>query len=88
VRNGDGVYGLRRALVLAGVESQVMSLWQVSDEATRDLMVAYYQRLQAGEGRTEALRQVQLRLLRGSVWPHPFFWASFIQSGDWRPLAP
>jgi len=88
VRNGEGVYGLRRALVLAGVESQVMSLWQVSDEATRDLMVAYYQRLQAGEGRTEALRQVQLSLLRGSVWPHPFFWASFIQSGDWRPLAP
>jgi CHAT domain-containing protein len=88
VRNGDGVYGLRRALVLAGVESQVMSLWQVSDEATRDLMVAYYQRLRAGEGRTEALRQVQLSMLHGPTWQHPFFWASFIQSGDWRPLAP
>jgi CHAT domain-containing protein/tetratricopeptide (TPR) repeat protein len=88
VQNGDGVYGLRRALVLAGVESQVMSLWQVSDEATRDLMVAYYQRLQAGEGRTEALRQVQLSMLRGQAWQHPFFWASFIQSGDWRTLAP
>jgi CHAT domain-containing protein len=55
VKNGDGVYGLRRALVLAGAESQVMSLWQVSDMATRDLMVAYYKRLQAGEGRTAAL---------------------------------
>jgi CHAT domain-containing protein/Tfp pilus assembly protein PilF len=88
VRMGDGVYGLRRALVLAGVESQVMSLWQVSDEATRDLMVAYYQRLQAGEGRTDALRQVQLSMLRGPAWQHPFFWASFIQSGDWRKLAP
>ena len=88
VRNGDGVYGLRRALVLAGVESQVMSLWQVSDAATRDLMVAYYQRLQAGEGRTEALRQVQLSMLRGPMWQHPFFWASFIQSGDWRQLTP
>ena len=87
VRNGEGVYGLRRALVLAGVESQVMSLWQVSDEATRDLMVAYYQRLQAGEGRTEALRQVQLSMLHGPTWPHPFFWASFIQLGDWRALS-
>ena len=66
IKTGDGVYGLRRALVLAGAESQLMSLWQVSDEATRDLMVAYYKRIQAGEGRSEALRQVQLEMLRGT----------------------
>ncbi|MFN2511242.1 MAG: tetratricopeptide repeat protein [Pyrinomonadaceae bacterium] len=67
IKNGEGVYGLRRALVLAGSESQVMSLWQVSDAATRDLMAAYYQRLQAGEGRTEALRQVQLEMIKSGV---------------------
>jgi CHAT domain-containing protein len=78
------VYGLRRALVLAGSDSQVMSLWKVSDSATRDLMIGFYQRLQAGEGRAEALRNVQLAMLRGSRWTHPFFWASFIESGDWR----
>ncbi|MCA1633230.1 MAG: CHAT domain-containing protein, partial [Acidobacteria bacterium] len=107
VRSGEGVYGLRRALVLAGSESQVMSLWQVDDAATRDLMVAYYKRLEAGEGRTEALRAVQLEMLGGgskavggpsralsSRGPgatanrsHPFFWASFIQSGDWRSMS-
>ncbi|HYX41175.1 MAG TPA: CHAT domain-containing protein, partial [Pyrinomonadaceae bacterium] len=109
VLNGEGVYGLRRALVLAGAESQVMSLWQVSDEATRALMVEYYRRLQAGAGRAAALRQVQLQMLRsrGSRvsaptrgltdainnasaahdWHHPFYWASFIQSGAWQPLA-
>jgi CHAT domain-containing protein/Tfp pilus assembly protein PilF len=107
VKNGEGVYGLRRALVLAGAESQVMSLWQVSDEATRDLMIGYYKRLQAGEGRTEALRAVQLEMLRGGrderdaedrglstkrrgqmkqSRSHPFFWSSFIQSGDWRSM--
>lgn len=98
VKNGNGVYGLRRALVLAGAESEVMSLWQVSDEATRDLMISYYKRLQAGEGRTEALRAVQLEMLRGGEQSlkdegrlkqnrsHPFFWASFIQSGDWRSI--
>jgi CHAT domain-containing protein/tetratricopeptide (TPR) repeat protein len=86
-RNGEGVYGLRRALVLAGSESQVMSLWQVSDIATRDLMIAYYQRLQAGEGRADALRKVQLGIAHGdSSRAHPFFWAGFIQSGDWRAL--
>ena len=66
VQNGDGVYGLRRALVLAGSESQVMTLWQVSDDATRDLMIEYYRRLQAGTGRGEALRGVQLALLSGA----------------------
>ncbi|MBI4752604.1 MAG: tetratricopeptide repeat protein, partial [Acidobacteria bacterium] len=45
VKNGDGVYGLRRALVLAGSESQMISLWSVSDQATRELMVDYYTRL-------------------------------------------
>jgi CHAT domain-containing protein len=85
-RGGEGVYGLRRALVLAGSESQVMSLWQVSDTATRDLMIAYYRRLRAGEGRADALRQVQLDMLRtDAARAHPFYWASFIQSGDWRP---
>jgi CHAT domain-containing protein len=86
-RNGEGVYGLRRALVLAGSESQVMSLWQVSDVATRELMIAYYQRLRSHEGRAEGLRNVQLAMLRGQGnRVHPFYWASFIESGDWRRL--
>ncbi len=50
VRNGDGVYGLRRALVLAGSESQLMSLWPVADRSTRDLMIGYYTRLTQGRG--------------------------------------
>ena len=110
VKNGAGVYGLRRALVLAGSESQVMSLWQVSDAATRDLMQVYYTRLQRGEGRTEALRQVQLEMLNNGAavqggneqqrglmgagevktlavnYRHPYYWASFIQSGAWTAI--
>ena len=53
--------------------------------ATRELMIAYYQRLRAREGRAEALRNVQLAMLRGKAnRVHPFYWASFIESGDWR----
>ena len=66
VKNGAGVYGLRRALVLAGSETHVLSLWQVSHDATRDLMVAYYKLLEAGGSRTEALRQVQLMMIGGA----------------------
>jgi CHAT domain-containing protein/tetratricopeptide (TPR) repeat protein len=86
VRVGDGVYGLRRALVIAGAESQVMSLWSVSDTATRDLMIDYYTRLQKGDGRGEALRDAQLSMLKSADRSHPYYWASFIQIGDWRKL--
>jgi CHAT domain-containing protein/Tfp pilus assembly protein PilF len=86
VKYGDGVHGLRRALVLAGSESQVMSLWAVSDKATRELMVSYYRLLQQGEGRGEALRRVQLEMLKRVNRRHPYYWASFIQSGEWANL--
>jgi CHAT domain-containing protein/Flp pilus assembly protein TadD len=86
IRTGDGVYGLRRALVMAGSESQLMSLWPVSDRGTRELMTEYYRRLKSGEGRAAALRSVQLSMLKNPRRTHPYFWASFIQSGDWNPL--
>jgi CHAT domain-containing protein len=82
---GDGVYGLRRALVIAGSESQLISLWKVSSNATRDLMIAYYGRLTKGEGRSEALRQTQLEMLKSETQNHPSYWASFIPSGNWTP---
>lgn len=86
VRSGDGVHGLRRALALAGAESQVMSLWAVSDRWTRELMVAYYRKLRQGQGRGAALRQAQLEMLKGVKRRHPYYWAGFIQSGEWANL--
>jgi CHAT domain-containing protein/Tfp pilus assembly protein PilF len=86
VKSGEGVYGLRRALVLAGAESQMMSLWPVSDRSTSDLMVGYYKALIRGQGRDEALRQVQLQMLRSKSRANPYYWASFIQSGEWANL--
>jgi CHAT domain-containing protein len=57
VQLGQGVYGLRRALIVAGAETVVMSLWKVTDETTRSLMEAYYTNLLAGQGRASALRE-------------------------------
>jgi MYXO-CTERM domain-containing protein len=84
----DGVYGLRRALVIAGSQTQVMSLWKVDDHATRYLMEAYYRNLLAqGMGRSEALRQVQLAWLRGDDrYASPAYWAAFVVSGNDAPL--
>jgi CHAT domain-containing protein len=86
VKNGEGVYGLRRALALAGSETQVLSLWPVSDKETRRLMAGYYRRLLKGEGRGEALRQIQLGMLKDAKLRHPYYWANFMQAGEWANL--
>lgn len=86
VAQGEGVYGLRRALVIAGAESQVMSLWQVDDAATRDLMTRFYRKLESGAGRGEALRAAQLELVARPATHHPFFWAAFQPAGAVAPI--
>ncbi len=86
VQTGEGVFGLRRSFVLAGSESLVISLWSVSDYITRELMVNYYKNLKQGLGRGESLRKVQLEMLKNPKRQHPFYWASFIQSGNWKEL--
>lgn len=86
VAQSEGVYGLRRALVIAGAETQVVSLWKVHDDATSQLMDRYYSGLRSGEGRSEALRRAQIELLRNGRHAHPFYWAAFVPIGDERPL--
>jgi CHAT domain-containing protein len=87
VPSGEGVYGLRRALVLAGAESQVVSLWNVTDSSARALMKEFYAELSRGTGRAEALRRAKLALMQQPTFAHPYYWAAFIPAGDWRPLA-
>jgi CHAT domain-containing protein len=86
VRTGDGVYGLRRALVLAGAETQIMTLWRIDDEVTQRLMAEYYERIGKGIGRSDAMRDVTLKMLTNPKTANPKYWASFIVSGDPRPL--
>jgi CHAT domain-containing protein/Tfp pilus assembly protein PilF len=84
VKQGQGVYGLRRAFVVAGAETVVMSLWIVNDETTSTLMAAYYKHLLKGEGRASAMREA-MRSLRATQ-PHPHYWAPFIALGESGPL--
>lgn len=85
VQRGHGVQGLRRSFIAAGAETLVVSLWQVPDEETSQLMQSFYQHLVGHAApRVAALRQAMhtLRTKR----QHPYFWAPFIAIGMDRPL--
>jgi CHAT domain-containing protein len=82
--NGEGVYGLRRALQLAGSRSQVMSLWPVDDAATMEFMTGFYERLESGQGMSEALRETKLEMMRSEEYGEVRYWAPFVLAGDWR----
>jgi CHAT domain-containing protein len=71
ILTGEGVFGLRRAFVVAGAKTLVMSLWKVPDDATQELMVAFYHRLLEGQPRSAALRGAQLAVK--AKYPHPFY---------------
>jgi CHAT domain-containing protein len=79
--SGEGLITLARALFHAGAQSVVVSLWQVRDESTRDLMVRFYRDLAAGRGSIEALRAAKLQMIRDGPFAHPFYWAPFILVG-------
>jgi len=90
VQSGQGVLGLRRAFAIAGARALLMSLWSVPDEETALLMDEMYKRhlKRRGMSAAEALRAAQLEILtrqRKAGTEHPYEWAAFIASGDWRP---
>lgn len=78
---GEGVLGLRRALRFAGTASLVVSLWKVPDDATRRLMVEFYQGLKRGEQAGSALRSAQLRLASELGSGGMRSWGGFVLEG-------
>lgn len=76
----DGVYGLQRGFKMAGVKTLVMSLWKVSDEATRRLMVEFYKNLMSGKDKHQSLIDAQkyLRCAENGKYDKPHYWAAFI----------
>jgi CHAT domain-containing protein len=87
--SGQGVYGLRRAFLVAGAETVVTSLWRVHDEATGELMSMYYGKLldkqHPGDrlaGMIESMKELRARPGR----EHPYYWAPFLVIGSDGPL--
>lgn len=84
--SGDGVYGMRRAAAIAGANTFVAPLWNVSDSTERALMVRFYKELSLGRGRADALRLAMLQALRTPEQKNFLYWAPVILSGDPAPL--
>jgi CHAT domain-containing protein len=78
--SGEGLLGLSRALLGAGARCVVGSLWKVDDQATRALMVDFYDRLLAGKPVAEALREAKLAIR--AEHPDPFYWSAFVPTGS------
>ncbi len=78
VRNGEGVYGLQRSIIVAGAKNLLMSLWKVDDEATAKLMSTFY-KLRGSKNNLEAFREAQIQLR--AIYPEPFYWGAFVMLG-------
>jgi CHAT domain-containing protein len=80
---GEGLVGLTRGFMYAGAARVLVSLWDVSDEATADLMSNFYSAM-IKEKLTPAaaLKTAQARMAKGKRWSSPYYWAAFTLQGE------
>jgi CHAT domain-containing protein/Tfp pilus assembly protein PilF len=78
--NGEEISGVAYVFERAGAQAVMASLWSVDDAATKDLMVQFYQNINKGMSKNEALRQAKL----SQISRHPYYWSPFILIGDAR----
>lgn len=85
---GEGIISMARGFVYAGAPSVVMTLWEAQDETGANIMESYYDYLNKGLTKDVALQQAKLNVLKDAnmAKSHPFFWSSYIVSGETIPL--
>lgn len=79
VAAGDELLGLARGLIRAGAETSMLTLWDVQDQSSAQLMKSFYTNLAGGSSKAVALQQAMLQLK--SEHPHPYYWAPFVLIG-------
>ena len=82
---GEGLVGLTQGFMYAGAARVVVSLWNVNDKATAELMTKFYEKmLKQGERPAAALRAAQVEMWKQKQWQSPYYWAAFTMQGEWR----
>ncbi|MFH1051414.1 MAG: CHAT domain-containing tetratricopeptide repeat protein [bacterium] len=80
IKNGEGVFGLRRAFQQAGAKTVVMSLWTVNDEATQELMSNFYSNWVTGMTKRDAFSKAQ-QIIKDK-YKDPYYWGAFVMVGE------
>lgn len=75
IQQGEGVFGLQRSFLVAGADAIIMSLFQVSDEVTQELMAEFYNNWMNGQDKRTAFHNAQLSIR--STHPQPIYWGAF-----------
>ena len=81
---GDDLAGLQRAFMRAGSASILSTLWSVNDAATKSFIVDFVRHYKSGNDKLSALQTAAIDIKSNPKWEHPYYWAPFILSGDWR----
>ena len=82
ISKGEGIIGLTRALIYAGSNNLIVSLWRVNDASTAVLMTNFYTNMLKGDGYALALRNAKLEMIKTSEYSSPYFWATFVLIGE------
>jgi CHAT domain-containing protein/tetratricopeptide (TPR) repeat protein len=82
---GEGLVGLTQGFMYAGARRVVVSLWNVNDKATAELMARFYRgMLRENKTPAAALRTAQMEMSRQKQWQSPYYWAAFVLEGEWK----
>jgi CHAT domain-containing protein len=82
IYGGEGVVGLTQSFLVAGANGLSVSLWQVADESTMELMVGMYRLVkEKGLSYDRAITEMKREFIRSNKYSDPFYWAPFVYYG-------
>jgi len=88
MQKGEGMMSLARGFIYAGCPSIIMTLWQVTDKSSSELMTSFYKYLKRGKSKQEAMRLAKIAYLETAddLTANPYFWSGFVVLGDGSPI--